>query len=58
MKHKVDPSCIRRDVRNVYESPTLREFGLVGVLTQSGTGTVGEQATGGGMCSNDSRPMC
>ena len=45
--------------RAAYARPVLIEFGLVGALTQSGTGIDVESTGGMGMCSMDTmRSMC
>ena len=58
IKHKAE-NCDSQPVsRDVYALPTLKVFGLVGALTQSGSNANIEADAGVGMCSNDSRSMC
>jgi len=42
--------------RRSYATPELREFGSVGILTQSGSGVEQEPMTGMGMMNPDQRP--
>ena len=58
IKHKTETRGVQAAFRDVYAPPTLKVFGLVGALTQSGSNANIEVTAGGGMCSNDSRSMC
>ena len=58
IKHKAENCGSQPVSRHVYAPPTLKVFGLVGALTQSGSNPNTESTAGGGMCSNDSRSMC
>jgi hypothetical protein len=57
-KLKLETLGTGRDARKAYAAPVLKQFGLVGALTQSGTGTSVESSANG-MCSADTtRAMC
>jgi len=53
-KHTPDQRSSENTGRETYASPTLKEFGPVGVLTQSGTGQQMENQT---MTGTDRSPM-
>ena len=46
IKQTMKKSDTEARTREEYKSPTLKEFGSVGALTQAGTGTMSEQAGG------------